>query len=441
MALLSQTSPSVIDLPYESSCFDQFQKSVYCPFNEEIPTGLTRKTIGNVGCFLISALMLSAYHGVDQNTLPVNLNDWLSINNSQLKFVENTRASLFPEKIRQALCDRRAQQAEVANYPNHFVVLYGKETEPLGWLVYDPANAGEDTKLSKAWPASSGSIPGYKNPTEPESLRIYKSTYIDTPDLPTPSSEYGFLLIAYSPVHFVVIGPNGKKTGMDPITDTRFQEIPEAGYEIGPTGQGMLYESFEDVPEHTEKSFHARSPINGEYIVKVVGTHTGTYKLVYLPVNRTESEEFFDAASIIADDVVISPNEEHVYRLQVNTNTLTTVPVVSSGGFLGGGQRAKDVNRFLRYSASGQTVTELPIGTNKYSLMISYDDSFIEGTLTATLNGQTITNLFTQVAGSNEKIELPLQAGRNIVKLTGDGLTDSNRVATDSDRLVFKVLQ
>jgi len=78
---------------------------------------------------------------------------------------------------------------------------------------------------------------------------------------------------AHSPVEFVVTDSLGRKSGYDPATGTVWDQIPNAVYytrELGPNGPGISLHSKElDIP----------SPLDGEYIVTVIGTGEGNYKL------------------------------------------------------------------------------------------------------------------------------------------------------------------
>ena len=109
-----------------------------------------------------------------------------------------------------------------------------------------------------------------------------------------------------------------------------------------------------------------------------------------------------------------------------------------SGGFDGGGQRPKDVNKFLTYANPSDSQTDLPAGTTIFPLMIFYGNNAITSTFKASLNGVDITNLFSPTAGNHETVNLPLSPGRNVLSLSTNGNLPS-RIATDTDRLVFIV--
>ena len=109
-----------------------------------------------------------------------------------------------------------------------------------------------------------------------------------------------------------------------------------------------------------------------------------------------------------------------------------------SGGFDGGGQRPKDVNKFLTYANPSDSQTDLPAGTTTFPLMIFYGSNMITPSFKASLNGVDITSLFNPNPGSHETVPINLAAGRNVLSLSTDGNLPT-RVATDTDRLVFIV--
>jgi hypothetical protein len=108
------------------------------------------------------------------------------------------------------------------------------------------------------------------------------------------------------------------------------------------------------------------------------------------------------------------------------------------GGFSGGGQRPKDVNQFLSYISPADSPVSLPAGMLSFPLHVVYGQTVIPATFSAVLNGIDITSLFKPTAGTFERINLPLQHGRNVLKLSVSGNLP-NRQATDSDQLVFLV--
>lgn len=106
--------------------------------------------------------------------------------------------------------------------------------------------------------------------------------------------------------------------------------------------------------------------------------------------------------------------------------------------FSAGGQRS-DVNDFLSYSSPHKVTTSLPTETTEFTVVINYSDKIIPNSFKAILNTIDISSTFNPVAGTNEFVTIPLNDGRNTLKITVDGIRDDGRTATDRDSLVFKI--
>jgi hypothetical protein len=127
---------------------------------------------------------------------------------------------------------------------------------------------------------------------------FYEYAYI----APDPA-EYGWIFFALaSPAEFVVTDPLGRKTGYDPISDTSYSEIPEAYYVyetiIDPTG-----ENYSEDP-HVYKGFELYEPIDGEYLISVIGVDSGTYTLYARAFDSDLGEAHYELSEEITPDEV-----------------------------------------------------------------------------------------------------------------------------------------
>lgn len=236
----------------------------------------------------------------------------------------------------------------------------------------------------------------------------------------------GLTFTFHSPVEAFVVDPMGRRQGIDPRSGAAYNEIPRAFYgpfsTIGP-----------EIPMGYEppKVLDIVRPVEGLYTLTVVGTDTGTYSADF---------EAYDVASnstqTSVKDFPTAIGQTDIY--QVDFAKAVGSRIQMAGGFDGGGQRPRDVNRFLTYTSPGQSATTLPMGTTSYPLLLFYGTTIIPSSFTAQLNGVDITALFHPATGSGEMIPLDLQQGRNVLVLSIDGNLP-NRVATDTDRLVFDV--
>jgi hypothetical protein len=423
---------------YDSVCYvepNENNKLVCDPYN--IPwSGVRPFTIGALGCAMTTAAMVGEYHGaaIGGEQGLVDMNDWLVQNKGfvpignlswpQAASYANTRGANSvhllafgdnnPVALRSQICTFGPQGMAVKN-GHHFVMAVGRTENSMttgSWKIHDPAG-GVITTLADYGDTYSGT-------------RLY---FTGNP-AQYPFPIYGITLRLYSPAELLVIAPDGKKTGLDPITGRRYAEIPNSSY------QEEGYDNLETgVPNTHPTKFVDLSfgPAEGEYTIQVTGTGNGLYSLEVSP----RGADGAPLASTDLKDVPTQPGLVHTYALPYVATP--AVPLSLSGGYDGGGQKPSDVNRFLRYSSPSETRTSLPSGTTSFRMGISYGDTVDASTFAATLNGVDVRNLFSPASGKSEVITLPLAVGSNTLTLSISGATVNGRVATDTDRLVFLV--
>lgn len=371
-------------------------------------------TIAGKGCAMTSGAMVLGYHGV--NVDPATLNTWL-INHNGYDLMGN----VYWDSI---AAYGRAQEVEISylgsggtlhdnlclygphvvRVPNrsHWVTATGENPELTSYLVNDP-NGGVATTLG-----------GYTQ------LRRYggpEYTYTDMT---------GIVIRFHSPGELLVTDPEGRVTGLDPTTGQSYAEIPGSWY-------GMI--GLEDVesgdPGPPTHDLDIRQPMAGEYLVDVVGTDSGTYAL---EINAYDPE--LNSSQAVFTDIPITPGAIHSFSFNY-TKTVGDV-IEPGGGFDGGGQRPSDVNKFLSYGSPGETRVQLPVGTTSYSVLVFYSDAMVPASFSATLDRVDVSSWFNPVAGGSELVNIPLQPGQNVLKLSVEGQLPT-RIATDTDRLVFIV--
>ncbi|HXH40308.1 MAG TPA: hypothetical protein VNN08_16890, partial [Thermoanaerobaculia bacterium] len=238
----------------------------------------------------------------------------------------------------------------------------------------------------------------------------------------------GLRFTFYSPVEAYVTDPMGRRVGIDPATGTTFDEIPNALYD---NDAGEM-DNDADLPDpNPRKTLELFGDVDGDYALTVTGTGTGTYTADIYAVDASQN-----VPSISIKQVPTSLNQVQTYV--VHFDHTNAANVAFTGGFDGGGQRPKDVNKFLTYANPSSSSTTLPAGTTTYPLIIFYSTEMLPATFNATLNGVDITSQFAPAPGTMQIVSLSLPSGRNVLKLSTDGQLPS-RVATDSDRLVLQV--
>jgi len=245
---------------------------------------------------------------------------------------------------------------------------------------------------------------------------------------PPPTKDVlNFICFSFYPEHCAVeayiVDPLGRKMGTDPLAKKTHNEIPRSA-EHGSIGGGNPGDIFLDII----------GAVDGDYLVTIVGTGAesiGKYDMEIRARNTTSSrfKQFIT-------NIQTGPNVVNKFLFHYDSSNIQSG--ILSGGFDGGGQRPRDVNKFLSYANPSDSQTDLPTGTTTFPLMIFYGNNAILSTFKASLNGVDITNLFSPTGGNHETVNLPLSPGRNVLSLSTDGNLPT-RVATDTDRLVFIV--
>lgn len=408
--------------------------------------------IKQLGCYLTALSVMLQYQGV--STSPTALNTWLTDNdgfdlsggilpdkvleyagdnNVTLSFDRTESATGFDGSTaagtpaRGAVCGKGPTPLHVQhhdrlnNVRSHFVLAWGRDDQ-------SPSSQPETTFEIKD--PNGGAARELKDATIPHD---YKNVYLGTREFQnqphTFTLQHSVVITLYSPAELLLTNSAGQRTGIDPLTNSTFSEIPNAVYSN---------ESIEDPnddsgdPANTDdKVLDIRPPADGTYTLTVTGTASGAYDPDFRAFDSNLQQNVTSVAA-----VPVLPGSQQIYTFTTPIPTGASFPL--SGGFDGGGQRPKDVNHFLTYSNPTSDHTSLPAGSTSFPVMIFYAPADITSTFAATLSGADVSGLFHPVAGGFEVVTIPLQSGRNVLQLSIQGNLP-NRIATDSDRLVFLV--
>lgn len=402
-------------------------------------------TIGQKGCAMTAAAMVNNYHGAgigaylglrDMNTWLNNnggfahnydkhdfgnvvwasLSDYASLWGVNMKFLGKRGKS--DAELRQNICYYGPQVISVKR-GGHYVMAVGRQsTDPNSpWKIHDPSG-GRITNLRDAAGGAYGNT-------------WTAARYYSGEPGAYPFPIYGIEWRIYSPAELVITDPQGRRTGYDPVSGKTYNEIPNSAY----FEEGIDNDETGEVNPHKVKVLSVEGGAEaGEYTMTVTGTGNGTYSMSIINKSLQGPIAVNDSA---IEDIPINTGEVHNYAVNYGGPSTTVEDPI--GGYDGGGQRPSDVNRFLRFSNPSQARTQLAAGTTSFRLALSYGDTTYAHTFSAILNGQPVEASFTPAAGGTEVVTIPLQSGSNVLKLSIQGLTDSGRVATDTDRLVFLV--
>lgn len=403
-------------------CHDPLQS------NEQIAT------IHQLGCAMTDTAMLLGYHGAF--TAPDTLNDWLSVpldpkrpellrgydtggaikwpavgdyaatRGVQMSF--SFKSSTLP--LSQQVCS--AGPSIIHTKSNqHWVTTIGQPFDQSTWLLHDPAG-GVSRNLSSTNPPYNNKFTG---------TRSYVGETLSF------TTNYGMFIRLHSPAELLLTNPAGQRTGLDPTTGTSFSEDPNSSYD------DISIDDEEDNSQAgiEEKELMVGVPPAGDYTLQVTGTDTGTYVLEFLgqDTNGSPSQTVFPP-------LPTAPGTVNTFTIHMDL--ASGVAPSFSGAFDGGGQRPKDVNKFLTYANPVASQTTAAAGATSFPVIIFYAPAVLQNTFSATANGVSITNLFQSLPGTFEAVNVPVQSGRNVIEFKIDG-TLPNRTATDTDRLVIQV--
>jgi hypothetical protein len=151
-------------------------------------------------------------------------------------------------------------------------------------------------------------------------------------------------------------------------------------------------------------------------------------QVVTLALGTRCGEAGYNAAADINQDCIVDDYDLNFVKQDVGT----------FGRFDGGGQRPRDVNRFLSYDNPTAATTALPLGTTSFPLTIYYAPTIHITSFKVLMNGVDITSQFSPAPGTKQTVNLALPQGKTIIQLSVDGELP-NRTATDSDKLVLDV--
>ncbi len=262
-------------------------------------------TIKKCGCAITSMVMLGRYYninfGIDgTNVDPGSINYWLTSNKGYLTSYSDINGSLIWGKAMEYLgniengvkkthltldfynASSTADGAIINNYLDsakpaiaysgrfgHYFVIDNKLAATYG--IKDPAWYNTKTLNDSDNPTQY--VRGYGNKFDKANLFSY---------LPV-SKQISAAMYFYlaSPAEYLITDPQGRRLGTDPITDVSYNEIPDASY----SSDGPIVSSDAPLDQnslHQVKTLYISNPLDGNYDVKVIGTGTGSYTVIFV---------------------------------------------------------------------------------------------------------------------------------------------------------------
>jgi hypothetical protein len=110
----------------------------------------------------------------------------------------------------------------------------------------------------------------------------------------------------HPPAELLLIDPQKRKTGSDPKLQVSFSEIPNSSYE-----NESIDDAVSGAPGPVTKILDIRNPIDGVYVLKIIGIGSGKYSLEIRAYDF--QMEFVDAKFI---DIEIGNHGEHLFTIE-----------------------------------------------------------------------------------------------------------------------------
>lgn len=235
-----------------------------------------------------------------------------------------------------------------------------------------------------------------------------------------PDNVYVNITADYG-AQLMLIDPQGRKTGYDVSSAQTLSGIPGAVY------------SNDSISDATDAS-----PDPAESESRVIEIHSaamGRYSLLVNPTDRSTYNIGFSctgidgpSAHISASDLGIAPGEEHSFNIMI-------APVCSetfvSGAFEG--------RRSGLLTYGYPMANHVSLAAESFRLVIVYDRRIIPSTFAATLDGNSVANLFHPKPGSIEAVAMPINPGHHIVQINVSGNSADGKQISAEDSFAVDV--
>lgn len=232
----------------------------------------------------------------------------------------------------------------------------------------------------------------------------------------------GSLTIRVQPVaDLIVTDPQGRKTGIDPVSNTTYAEIPGSNY-----GAVAEFADKKTQVGSPARVFTASQLDSGEYRVMVIGRMAANYTAEVIG-----ADEDGDTEREVIKDEPTGVGLVHEYTLNFGENGKK---FEISGAFNGG-----NTSGLLSFAAPLALETQLPAGTMSTPVEIFYANGLKPRSFSAKLNGKDISRQFRPRGGTHETVLVPLQSGDNLLQIEVSGTIANGWNMSAICPLTFKV--
>jgi hypothetical protein len=122
------------------------------------------------------------------------------------------------------------------------------------------------------------------------------------------------------PAELLLVDPEGRKIGRDPITNTTFSGIPNASY-----GQEGIDDAVSGAPGPQTAIIDVRNPATGKYVLQVIGKESAKYDLA---IRGYDCE--MDPSDAEFLNVMINKDSKHTYSIEYSNDKGSQIEVVQT---------------------------------------------------------------------------------------------------------------
>lgn len=220
-------------------------------------------------------------------------------------------------------------------HDSHFVLIGGYDKENSSYRAYDP---GQSYNTEADFPPGLNQLYSKEGtPKDYNPLRVdrFKSDWgmIGKPNLSELSAR------VYSPVEIQIIDPQGRATGYDSVTGAKAEDIPYASY----SEESISSINPDDPEPEPTKELYIDRPIAGNYILKMTGTGSGPYTIVFRGIKEDGTTNLETSITGTA-----TPTLSETYRVTYSptgdaTLSQTNQPPVANAGVNQTGEQSYEI--------------------------------------------------------------------------------------------------
>lgn len=257
---------------------------------------------------------------------------------------------------------------------------------------------------------------------KPLFLTVFAVAMLASAQTPTATRRPRVLRIGVrSDVRFIITDPKGRSAGFDRNTGLATTQIP-----LSTPNQTCSTTQNLSNSQPCFREITIDNPEPGEYRIAVVAAQRGNYELYW------------------SDEANGHRTSHRFPQLPITTNELQVYDFTCAGspdqdslqGDFAGSEAEGAADALLTWGRPNSATVRSSSASNTYRVIIVYGPTINPATFRAQMDGHDVTRLFHPAPLKIEPVTLRLRPGRNVLKVTVNGILDS-RNAVDTDTLSF----